>query len=262
VAVHGNWRFPITGADRGYAWESDLPGRVQNAFFPIVPESEPIDSYAATTIDQVNGPFKTPTKALFQAVLQDGEFYPRQHVRNQFPLINPGRRGSVSYWIRLQPNLKKLMPRGKKAWRLLMELRGSWRHPSDYRMSVGLLRRKSGPIMWDVAGRRLLPSYRPEWTILNTRPAVPIGKWFQLRMSWLISPRRGYLRVHVNGTPIADYEGPTRLEEPIDSMQIFKVYTGPRSLSHGPAYQWIDNVEIRRGLLSPPAQRQPAQPRR
>ena len=143
-----------------------------------------------------------------------------------------------------------------------MELRGASGHPNDYRMSIGLLRQRKGPIRWEVAGRRLLPSYAEDWTILKKRPPVPIGEWFRLNVAWLLSRRHGYLRVSVNGTRIIDHEGRTRLEEPIDSVQIFKVYTGAYSLHRGPAYQWIDDVEIRRGLLSPPALRSPVPARR
>jgi hypothetical protein len=262
VAVDGNWRFPIVGADRGYDWQTDLPGHTPNAFFPIVPESEPVDSYADTAIESVHGPQGTPTRALLQEVLQDGEFYPHQRVRNQFRLIDPGRRGAASYWIKLQPDLEKLMPPGRRTWRFLMELRGASGHPNDYRMSIGLLRQRKGPIRWEVAGRRLLPRYAEDWTILKKRPPVPIGKWFRLNASWLISRRHGYLRVSVDGHRIIDHEGRTRLEEPIDSIQILKVYTGAFSLHRGPAYQWVDDVEIRRGLLSPPALRPPAPARR
>jgi small subunit ribosomal protein S14 len=74
--------------------------------------------------------------------------------------------------------------------------------------------------------------------------------------------RHGYLRVSVDGHRIIDHEGRTRLKEPVDSMQILKVYTGAYSLHRGPAYQWVDDLEIRRGLLSPPALRRPAPARR
>jgi hypothetical protein len=261
VVVNGNWHFPITGADRGFDWHDDLPGHGGNAFVPLVPGTEPIDQYAYTGIQEVPGPDGSPTHALIQEVFRDAEFYPGRRVRNQFGLFRPGRRGSVSYWIKLQPNLARLMPRGEKSWRFLQEIRGAGQTPNDYRMSIGLFRHKTGPIEWEIAGRRLLPTYKQDWTILNAHTPVPIGKWFRLETSWLISRSDGYLRVSVNGVPIADHEGRTKLNEPIDSMQIFKVYTGASSLAVGRAYQWIDDVEIRRGLLSAPPQPQqgPAQ---
>jgi hypothetical protein len=262
VVVNSNWHFPIVGADRGYVWTTDLPGSGGSAFVPLVPDSQPVEDYADTSIQTVPGPVGSPTHALMQEVLRNAEFYPHRRVRNQFGLREPGRRGSVSYWIKLQPNLAQVMPPGERSWRFIQEIRGDGRHATDYRMSVGLLRRPTGPIMWEVAGRRLVPKYADDWTILSAKPPVPIGQWFRLTTSWLISRRHGYLRVSVDGTPIADHEGRTKLQDPVDSMQIFKVYTGANSLAHGPAYQWIDDVEIRRGLLSPPPSPPPAPPRR
>ena len=244
---HDNWRFPIVGADRRFAWQSDLPGGGPHAFIPVVPASEPVDQYAATRIERVVGPHGTPTRALYQEVTREGKFKPRARVRNQFPLRKPGRSGKVDYWIKLQGNLPRLMPRGERSWRFLMELRGSHGGPrSDFRISVGLIRHKAGPIAWKVAGDRLRPHYRVKWHIRRTRPRVPIGRWFRLRVAWVIDRTDGRLRVMVNRKTIANFRGPTRLERPVNAIQIFKVYTGAESLAQGPAFQWIDDVELRR----------------
>jgi hypothetical protein len=253
VVENGAWHFPITGDDRGFDWHSDLPGTGWNAFGTLVPSDQPIDDYVRTDTRPVIGPNGSRTNALFQEVLQNAEFSPGRRARSQFIIRQLRRRGSVSYWIKLQPNLKKVMPEGHVAWRFLEELRGNMPgEPTDYRMSIGLLRRPTGPIQWEVAARQLRPTYRKDFTLLATKPAVPIGKWFRLTTSWLISRHHGYLRVQVNGNTIADHEGRTQRNVPINSFQIFKAYASDSTLARGPAYQWIDDVEIRRGRLSPP----------
>jgi hypothetical protein len=244
VVRNDNWRFPIVGADRHFAWQSDLPG--PHAFIPVVPATEPVEQYADTRIERVDGPHGTPTRALYQEVTREAKFTPHARVRNQFPLRKPGRRGKVSYWVKLQGNLKRLMPKGERSWRFLMELRGVHGQPSDFRITVGLIRRKHEPIAWKVAGDRLRPSYHVKWHVKRTRPRVPIARWFHLKVAWLIDRNDGRLRVRVNRRTIADFRGPTRLDRPVDSVHIFKVYTGADSLEHRPAYQWIDDVELRR----------------
>jgi hypothetical protein len=245
VIRNDNWRFPIVGADRGFAWQSDLPG--PHAFIPVVPASEPVDQYAATRTERVMGPYGKPTRSLYQEVTRDAKLAPRARVRNQFPLKRE-RRGKIAYWIKLQGNLRRVMPPGERSWRLLMELRKSHggRRRSDFRISVGLIRRPGRPIVWRVEGDRLRPSYKVKWRYSGTRPRVPIGRWFRLKVAWLIDRSHGRLRVIVNHAPIARYHGPTRLDRPVNSIQIFKVYTGADSLAQGPAYQWIDDVELRR----------------
>jgi hypothetical protein len=247
---NGNWRFPIRGADDGFGWQSDLPGGTPHAFFPIVPGWKPVDPYVATRLETVPGPHGgAPTRALYQEVTQNAEFHRKQRVRNQFPTHWRRNRGSVAYWIRLQSNLAQLMPRdGEHYWRQLMEFRGSWSHRTDYRIWIGLVRGPRGPLLhWRTTGE-----LRPrkggriiDFTHNARRPRVPLGSWFRFKVRWVLDRVHGRLKATVNGIPIVDHRGRTRVSDRLNTEQIFKVYMGANSLARGPAFQWIDDVELR-----------------
>ena len=243
------WRFPIWGADAGFAWEDHLPGRGPHAFFPIVPNSRPVDHYVATRLETVTGPGGAPTRALYQEVTRNARFRPRQRVRNQFPTHWERDRGSLAYWIMLQPNLRDVMPAdGEHYWRQLIEFRGSWRHRTDYRIWIGLVRGPRGDILHFRTTGEISP--RKGGRIVdfthNARSLrVPVGEWFRFKVRWALDRKRGRLKATVNRTPIINRRGRTQLSERLDTLQIFKVYTGANSLAYGPAYQWIDDVELR-----------------
>jgi hypothetical protein len=246
----GGWRFPIRGADDGFAWQSDLPGGKPHAFFPIVPASVPVEPYAATRLETVPGPHGgAPTRALYQEVTRDAQFRPNKRVRNQFPTHWRRQRGSLAYWIKLQGNLAQLMPRdGEHYWRQLMEFRASWDHRTDYRIWIGVVRGPRGSMLhWRTTGE-LRP--RKGGRIIDfshnaRRPPVPLGEWFRFKVRWVLDRKHGRLKATVNGVPIVDHRGRTRISDPLDSEQIFKVYMGSNSLARGPAFQWIDDVELR-----------------
>jgi hypothetical protein len=243
------WRFPIRGADLGFAWEHHLPGRWPHAFFPIVPSSQPVDRYVATRLETVPGPHGVPTRALYQEVTRDAQFGPRQRVRNQFPTHWRRNRGSLAYWIKLQPNLRQLMPAdGGHYWRYLVEFRASWRHRTDYRIWIGVVRGPRGDILHFRTTGEILPRKGGrivDFTSNARRLRVPVGEWFRFKVRWALARKRGRLKATVNQNPIINRRGRTQLSERLNTMQIFKVYTGANSLERGPAYQWIDDVELR-----------------
>ena len=227
----GDWRFPIRGADEGFAWQSELPGGKPHAFFPIVPSSVPVGPYADTRLETVPGPHGgTPTRALYQEVSKDVEFTPNKRVRNQFPTHWKRERGSLAYWIKLQPNLAQLMPKdGTNYWRQLIEFRGSWQHRTDYRLWIGVVRGPRGSLLhW-----RTTAELRPrkggriiDFTHNARPPPVPLGKWFRFKVRWVLDRKHGFLKATVDGVPIINRRGPTRINDSVDTEQIFKVYMG------------------------------------
>jgi hypothetical protein len=246
----GDWRFPIRGADEGFAWQSELPGGKPHAFFPIVPASVPVEPYADTRLETVPGPHGgSPTRALYQEVSRDVEFTPNKRVRNQFPTHWKRERGSLAYWIKLQANLPQLMPKdGEHYWRQLIEFRGSWQHRTDYRLWIGVVRGPRGSLLhW-----RTTAELRPrkggriiDFTHNAHRPPIPLGKWFRFKVRWVLDRKHGFLKATVDGVPIINRRGRTRINDSVDTEQIFKVYMGANSLDRGPAYQWIDDVQLR-----------------
>ena len=151
--------------------------------------------------------------------------------------------------LRADFTLAQLMPRdGEHYWRHLMEFRGSWGHRTDYRIWLGVVRGPRGPLLhWRTTGE-----VRPrkggriiDFTHNARRPRVPLGEWFRFKVRWVFDRVHGRLKATVNGIPIVNHRGRTRVSDRLNTEQIFKVYTGANSLARGPAFQWIDDVELR-----------------
>lgn len=248
-ASNGLWRYPISGADRGYDWQSSFPGNTPGAFFPLVDESQPVRDYAEARIDSVSGP-AGPTRALYMDVKREGRNRKSQRVRNQFPVDAPAKRGYVSYRMRLQPNLGLTMPPHEQSWRRIFVLGNS--NATGYKVTFGLHRLALGPLRWEAAGTRLYsgqPRARVDWIQRTAQPRVPTDRWFRLEMQWLQDPADGRFRAWVDGQKVADHRGRTQLPRDPLSPQIFKIYVGKNSLAHGPAYQWIDDVVMARSRI-------------
>ncbi|MGQ0802378.1 MAG: hypothetical protein ACT4PI_00720 [Actinomycetota bacterium] len=243
--VNGTWRFPITGCDAGFCWEDDLPGSRTAAFFPLLPGSHPIDGVVETRIDTVTGPAGADTRAAYQEVTTDARGDPDAgRVRNQLPVFWTDDQGYAAYDLLLQPDLRDVMPTGEGSWRYLVE----WREAGDgYRMWLGLRRRPTGDLFWEIQAQRDPPGGPTDWAFENHTVPVPVGEWARLEVYWDLDPVDGRLWVGVNGQTLFDHHGRTRLEAPLAAVHLLKVYTGANSLAHGPAYQWVDNIEMRNG---------------
>ena len=252
VARWNEWRQFLSGADNGYNWSNDLPDRrAHSRFRYLVPSDQNLSDYVETQIQKVIGPAGVPTNALYMEVkAYDKKKFGRGWLtRNQYNLYWDGniKQAYVRYFLFLQPDLETLMPQGEATWRNLMEWRESGIGGSDYRWSLLIIRnpRVHPRLFWRVEAQELVPQRKFAWGIKNTSVPVPIGEWFLLEVFWKQSQGDdGRVWVAVNGTTVADYRGPTQKDSDLSTFNIFKVYTGTNSLDKGPAYQWIDDVEI------------------
>jgi hypothetical protein len=240
------WVESLTGLDEsaGFTWPDDLPGGLSGSkFYYIVDGGEDIASIVETRIDDVIGHTGASTQALYQAVLADHQSMPSR-ARNMYSLQNNSRddlkEGTVRYRLMLQSNLKDIMPGG--AWRQIIE----WREENNrYRKAVLILPdENTGVLYWRVHGD-FGPGWDRDWTIDNRTISVPVGEWMLLEVYWKEDPgSAGRMVVRINGQIIADFSGRTRNNGPLESLHVFKVYTGAESLALGPAYQWVDDVEL------------------
>lgn len=246
VSPSSRWIAELSGTDleTGFAWPADLPaGRVSSRFYFNVDGAEKIETIVETRLDGVTGPAGEQTTALYQAVLQDHQSVPSR-ARNMFSLMNDAedslKQGQVSYWLKLQPNLEAVLP--PRAWRQFIE----WRETDNrWRMAVNIKRnRETGKLHWTVHGD-FGPTWDRAWDVSNDSIPVPVGEWFLFEAYWHQGTTDGRLLVKINCQTIADHVGRTQSEGPLESIHVFKVYTGADSLALGPAYQWIDDVEFR-----------------
>lgn len=244
--ANGEWRQSLQSGSTGRPSWSSLPGY----FAYLVRSSEDLSKFAATRIEEVAGPDGAPTSALYQEVLRDNPGT-RANTRNAYTMLPPVAlldSGVVRYRMKLQSNLEEVLPPGESSWRMLMEWReaepgpGKTRH--GYRIALYVMR--GGPTLaWKLEANDLLPRDRVEWTLNNDVVPVPVGEWFTLEASWIRSTgRSGRIAVRVNGKEVFDRVGPTSKGGRLHQWHVFKVYTGANSLARGPAYQWIDDVEM------------------
>ena len=82
--------------------------------------------------------------------------------------------------------------------------------------------------------------YKEFWHKENRKIEVPTGKWFDMEIYWNRSTKDdGRVWWAIDGKTIADYNGPTKIKDPIDAIMVFTNYASK------PFHQWIDNIEIR-----------------
>jgi len=243
-SASNTWVESLQGRDgqAAFSWPGDLPGDPsRSGFFYLVDGDEDIRSIIETRIDDATG--RGSTRALYQAVLKDHQST-ASRARNQYSLLNSREdvfaEGAVRYWLKLQPNLKEILPAG--SWRQVME----WREQGDlYRKAVMIMPdAATGEPYWTVFAD-FGPRWDRDWTAENRAIRVPLGEWILLEAYWKEgSGSDGRLLVKINCQTLADHVGRTRNQGPIFSVDLFKVYAAPESLALGPSYQWIDDVEV------------------
>ncbi len=252
------WRQALRGADEGFDWASALPGSPTDFQYLVserdAPDRAALGRFVETRIDEVVGPHGTRTRALYQALRTRGTIGATQ---NDFIIFNmrDAQRGYVRYWVKLQPDLLDVM-KDEFDWRVMLEWKEqpSFETPLDfqYRWLVMLSRSKADGLVWKVEGDSVAPgqtatgsAWTDDWTIFNREVPVPLGRWFLFEASWnLDSGDAGRLAVRVEGTLIAERRGRTLLKSPQGKLYLFEVYQAETALRQGPAYQWVDDVEL------------------
>ena len=241
VSATETWVEKLLGRDgqTGFSW----PRASWSRFAYLADGSDDIGSIIETRIDDVTGHDGQPTRALYQAVLRDNQSTVG-HSRNMYSVRNGPTdvfaQGTVRYWLKLQPDLKEVLPAG--SWRQVFELR---EEGDLYRKAVIILPdATTGKLYWRVHGD-VGPTWTPDWQVNNRTVPVPLGEWMLFEVYWKEgSGSHGRMVVRINCQTVADHVGRTRYQGPLDAVHLFKVYASPESLALGPSYQWIDDVEV------------------
>ncbi len=247
------WQW-LRGEDEGYTWTTDLPSQYDygSRFQYLVSSShtqDELNDYVETRIDDVTGPYGTPTKALYMDVKNDDPINPGL-TRNQYNVYlgNSLSEAYVRYWIKIQPNLKDVMPESS-GWRMIME----WKETdNDYRWNIHIQKDSSGNLYWYTQAQWGTLGDSPQhWKIISYDPPPEsvLGEWALLEVYWKHSTGSdGRVWVAVNGQTVADYYGQNKKNNDVFGWNLFKVYTGPSHLALGKHYQWIDDFELWSGI--------------
>ena len=246
--IRNEWKQVILVRNR----EAGLSPMMGGQFTYNVPDIADIDEYIATRLETVLGPAGEPTTALY---METKKYHPLSkrdlggYTRQEYIVYPPQHLTEVysRYWIKLQPDLGAMMPPGDFGWRMLME----WKEesdtgPIDYRWSLVINRepKKSDDLFWTVKAERGSPG-PTDWKVENFDVPVLPGEWFLLEVYWRHSADDdGRVWIAVDGQTIVDHRGRNKIDSEISPWSPFKAYTGTEMLDRGPAYQWIDDVEV------------------
>jgi len=268
----------------GFTWPPTIWGGSTAGFLLLADTATDAASIHEQMFNQivtVTGHDGTPTRALYSQVTRSGccGMDPQGSGATQGdfgiePASEPaGVAGDLylSYWLKLQDGLEKLMqvgnPVGGWYWRSPFE----WKTAGDYRVTVHIRRDPAvsgGALFWRLIGDNEanggLP-YKIFWNVVNTSVAVPVGEWFKFEVFWhrsLGSDGRVWVAIQCVGQPrevIFDRFG-SNMGSPNPSDAEYGFPDSPRPINRillplysgtaYPVYQWIDDLEIRTGIPS------------
>jgi hypothetical protein len=272
----GCWQR-IEGIDSasGARWPPRLGGGTARFLMltdPVKITPATLDGYMFNRIETVPGPHGTPTRALYEEISRNVngtgpmkysvaqsqlQFTPRSEVPELY----------VGFWIKLQPDLRERMSglpdgpglRGGGTWRGVFAFKsgglradGEPADNGDYRVEFYVITYDSpgNKPYWSVSGDNVAGGDYPlvnDWTVINRKVPVPIGRWFHFEACWLRSDGAdGRIWFGVDGQTIAEHRGPNMgaAKLPINRIMAPLLYSG----STMPIYQWVDDIEIWSGM--------------
>ncbi len=231
----GIWWQKIIGSDvDGFSWPISIHGE-DGEFQLIVDENKDIKKYIRNTIETVKDKNGNDTRALHQIISR------KQYEHTQDPYIIYTGAGDVEnlyikYSMKLPDNIAALL--GKDGWMALTE----YKTTGDYRLAFYIYEDDNCELYWYVHGDNVVgdpDDYKEFWYRENYDVNVPVGEWFDMEVFWHRSKKKdGRVWWAINGDPIVDYHGKTKIKDPIDPIMVFTNYASR------PIRQWIDNIVI------------------
>lgn len=257
----GCWQN-IVGKDSStdFAWPPKIWGGGRARFQLLADagvDATTIDNYMVNQIQTVTGHDGNPTRALYSEIKQSGccgtKSQGGRPAQNPLMIQPVGETGDlyISYWIRLQPDLVRVMDPPNPNWRVLFE----WKtgtpgggDDGDYRVIVSLVTwGVDGPLSWHITGDNVASDKgagsgkKIYWEKYTTTTAQTLGHWMKFEVFWhRSSGADGRVWMAVDGQVIVDKPGRNRINAPINRIMLSTLY----SSTAYPIYQWIDDVEI------------------
>ncbi len=240
-------------ADEGGVWYQDIKGSDVEGFsfpmdiwdtkgiFQVLVDSElNASEYIENKIITTTGHKGTDTKVMSSQILKADAAW----TQDPYILMDAKEDGDlyVSYWLKLPEDLLSVLGDGSHddGWCTFFE----WKTSGDYRIAAYVYIEDGKPFWYahgdNVANQDNFNGYEEYWYRENKTVAVPEGEWFKVEFFWhRSSSDDGRFWWAVDGNVIVDYHGANKIQEPIDRIMLFTVYS-----EKYPLKQLVDDIEI------------------
>ena len=208
-----------------------------------------VGNYINNSIETVDGPRGTPTRALKMEVFGPAPGF--CCIQSMFQVAGMSQRVTDAYtrfWVKLNPELRSQVQANRNEfWRTLWVLKTY----NDYRISTFVVGTRGGAPLWRVIvdnnPNGVFPACPDNacWRADIDSVPVPTDRWFLMEV-FLHRSRGddGRFFWAVDGQVLVDRQGPSygAYQENINFLAISGLYGNEANMS--PAYQWIDDVEV------------------
>jgi len=215
--------------------KSKWPKEKGEASFQMIVNKNNINDYIENKIETTIGIDNKKTKALHQIIKK------KEHPWSQDPYriyTNNKEQNQlyIRYSLKLPKNLSEIL--GKDGWLVLSE----YKTISDYRVALYIYADKHKNLYWYAHGDNVVLDdipYKQYWYRENKKVPIPVGKWMDVEIFWKRSKNNdGRVWLTIDGQTILNYQGSTKLVDPIQIIMLFTNYAS------SPLDQWIDNIEV------------------
>lgn len=270
----------LQGSDiGGVAWEN-RPSWIESCrFVYIVGPDARLSDFMASTIEEQIGPEGKQSRVLRMMNKADDENH-HATSRNEFSLFSKKpphdyKEGYVRYWMKLQANLKSLVPLEEGSpWYMIME----WKEPNsherksteeckeccdgsaggtnNYRINIGIEKKaNASDFHWVFRAEHPQPCRKKLWGYESDEIDVPLGEWFLVEAYMKRHPTDGRVYFAVNHQVVLDtditrpegFTGGTEHPDnplPLAFWSPMKNYHSMSWNRRGPVSQWYDDFEL------------------
>jgi hypothetical protein len=228
------WWQEIQSSKKGeFNWPISIGGG--EGRFQMIVNHENVGAYIENRIVEMKDKYNHPTKALLQEIKKK-EYPWTQDPYTVYTEDKEQKKLYLRYSLRYPKNLSKLL--GRDGWLTFCE----YKTKSDYRLAFYIYSDKQSNLYWYAHGDNVVLEnipYEEYWYRENKKLSVPTGRWFDVEIFWKRSRGDdGRVWLAIDGKTVIDYQGVTKLKEPIHQMMLFTNYASV------PFKQWVDNIEI------------------
>jgi len=227
------WWQSLKGSDnKEFSWPINLQGK--DGLFQMITNNNNISSYMENSLLDMIGIDGKPSRVLQQTIKK------KENEWSQDPYVvytgdQEQKKIYLRYSLKFPKNLSEQL--GADGWLTFCE----YKTASDYRLAFYIYCDKNKKLYWYVHGDNVVLDDRPykEFWFQENLTAINAGEWMDIELYWNRSEKNdGQVWMAVDGKVIFNYEGKTKLKEPIHMMMLFTNY------ANVPLKQWVDNIEI------------------
>jgi len=237
-----SWYQDIKGSDSAFTWPIEL-WETTGVFQVLVDSERDASKFIRNEIVSTIGHDDQETRVLKSTIFKADE----EWTQDPYILMDAKESGDlyVKYYIKFPQNLVEALGDGTNddGWCTFFE----WKTPSDYRIAVYIYIEDGVPFWYvhgDNAAKDGYDVYEEYWFEENRHVLVPNDEWFLVEYFFHRSEKSdGRFLFKVNSEVVVDYYGPNKIEESIDRIMLFTVYS-----EKYPLIQLVDDIEIWDGI--------------